>query len=641
MFRFRRLPLSSHRHWPVPVLVGATVLLLALLTRLVLWSMTGFDNAPPTAAPSVLGLGLLDDLRAAILIAAPFWLALVVLPVHWLGHRPRLWLRALVLFTTFALLIFGVVSEWVFWDEFSTRFNFIAIDYLLYTHEVVANIVQSYPVGWIFAGIGLVALVLTRLSLPPPLLVNPAHPFRRRLWRGLAGGLALPALVVALPSTPVDATNPYTEELSRNGLVALARAAWENELDYRRFYATLPQDRADALLAGLGVRRVPLLQPRDDATMMSVAAPVPALKRVPRHIVLVTVESLSADYMAAFGNAKGLTPNLDRLAGESLFFTRLYATGTRTVRGLEAVSLGTPPVPGQAIVRRPKNQRLAMVGQLAALQGVEPVFLYGGNGFFDNMNAYFGGNGYRIVDRGDIPVDKVTFENAWGVADEVLFGQTVDELDHAERAGKRVFAHVMTTSNHRPYTYPAGRIDIPSPGGRTGAVKYTDWAIGDFLAKARAKPWFKDTLFVILADHCASAAGKTRLPVDRYHIPMFFYAPDLLAPARYERLMSQIDLPPTLLQAMGLKGGAHFFGRSIFDGEAPERVFISNYQELGYLKNDILTVLRPKRQVESYRIDPETDASTPALVDAKLRDEAIAYYQTASTAFREGRLRLP
>ena len=375
--------------------------------------------------------------------------------------------------------------------------------------------------------------------------------------------------------------------------------------------------------------------------MMDAPSPLPAFKSPPRHVVLITVESLSADYMTAFGSTRNLTPNLDRLAEKSLFFTRLYATGTRTVRGLEALSLGTPPVPGQAVVRRPGNQRLSTVGQLAALQGFEPVFLYGGNGFFDNMNAYFGGNGYRIVDRRDIPADKVTFENAWGVADEVLFDQTIDELDRADAAGKRVFAQVMTTSNHRPYTYPDGRIDIPSPGGRAGAVKYTDWAIGDLLQKAREKPWFKDTLFVILADHCASAAGKTRLPVDRYHIPMWFYAPELLAPARYERLMSQIDVPPTLMQAMGLKGSAHFFGRSILDGKAPERAFLSNYQELGYLKDGVLTVLRPKRQIESYRIDPETDASTPAPVDARLRDEAIAYYQTASSAFREGRLRLP
>jgi len=199
---------------------------------------------------------------------------------------------------------------------------------------------------------------------------------------------------------------------------------------------------------------------------MDAPSPLPAFKSPPRHVVLITVESLSADYMTAFGSTRNLTPNLDRLAEKSLFFTRLYATGTRTVRGLEALSLGTPPVPGQAVVRRPGNQRLSTVGQLAALQGFEPVFLYGGNGFFDNMNAYFGGNGYRIVDRRDIPADKVTFENAWGVADEVLFDQTIDELDRADAAGKRVFAQVMTTSNHRPYTYPDGRIDIPSPGGR-------------------------------------------------------------------------------------------------------------------------------------------------------------------------------
>ncbi|NBU58419.1 MAG: LTA synthase family protein [Betaproteobacteria bacterium] len=627
--------LSARLLW---VRVALLVLAIALLTRIGLSVLAAYSGAElGQDLLAILGFGLVEDLRVALLLSLPFLLGAMLFPAPLL-QRP-LWrgMRAAGVFLLVFGLLFAAVSEWVFWTEFSTRFNFIAIDYLLYTHEVVANIVQSYPVVPVLMAVAALAAAFTWLLLRGAVVQGaPALPRRALLML-----LMLPPAIV-MPSATASGTDPRVEELSRNGLASLVRAAWRNELDYHRFYATLPRDQANHLLAGLGVDRVPLGEAINPEDMMDAPEDASPFRRKPRHVVMITVESLSADYMAAFGNRDALTPNLDRLAGEGIFFTRLLATGTRTVRGLEAVSLGTPPVPGQAIVRRPGNAHLASLGEVLARQGVQPLFLYGGNGFFDNMNAYFGGNDYRVIDRSDIPDSRVTFENAWGVADEVLFGQSLDELDRATASGKRVFAHIMTTSNHRPYTYPEGRIDIASPGGRSGAVKYSDWAIGDFIAKARSKPWFKDTLFVILADHCASAAGKTRLPVDRYHIPMIFYAPNLLSPGRHEQLMSQIDLPPTLLEVMGLRGDAHFFGRSIYEPEgSAERAFVSNYQELGYLKDGVLTVLRPKRIVEAYSIDPETFGVTPTAVVPGLRDEAIAYYQTAADAFGEGQLALP
>jgi phosphoglycerol transferase MdoB-like AlkP superfamily enzyme len=198
----------------------------------------------------------------------------------------------------------------------------------------------------------------------------------------------------------------------------------------------------------------------------------------------------------------------------------------------------------------------------------------------------------------------------------------------------------MTTSNHRPFTYPDGRIDIPSPGKREGAVKYTDYAIGHFIDQARSKPWFDETLFVIVADHCASAAGNTKLPVAGYHIPLILYAPALLESGRDDRLSSQIDIPPTLLDAMGLPGDDHFFGQSLFEQrEENRRAFISNYQELGYLKGGKLVVLGPKQRVDTFRIDANGDAS-PTPPDPRLRDEAVAYYQTAFKAFKEGALKM-
>jgi phosphoglycerol transferase MdoB-like AlkP superfamily enzyme len=310
------------------------------------------------------------------------------------------------------------------------------------------------------------------------------------------------------------------------------------------------------------------------------------------------------------------------------------------VRGLEALTIGIPPIPGQSVVRRPDNEHLASIGEILRRQGYETFFLYGGYGYFDNMNTYYAGNNYRVVDRTDFPKTSVGFENVWGVGDEFLFDNSLTQLDKTHAAGKPFLAQIMTTSNHRPYTYPDGRIDIPSPGGRNGAVKYTDYAIGHFIDQARNKPWFADTLFVIVADHCASAAGKSKLPVTGYHIPLIFYAPDLLKPGRDDQLASQIDIPPTLLDVMGLPGDDHFFGQSVFEPRnGSRRAFISNYQELGYLKADKLVVLGPKQRVDTFAIDTNGDAS-PAPLDPRLRDEAVAYYQSAAKVFKEGTLKL-
>lgn len=628
----------------LPLLIAALLVFIFTLTRIGLAVFTGAERVPLALWPGVFAKGLWFDLIVAVCFVAPLCVYEALLPDRWRASRAHGVLRLVWLWLSVALLLFGAVAEATFWLEFSTRFNFIAVDYLLYTQEVIKNVRQSYPVPWILAGIGLAAAAVTWL-----LVRAVRHSDLRPLsWKQrialLSAAAALPALGVAIGSVEQmeGSGNAYASELSGNGLFTLSAAMRRNELDYDRFYRTIEQDRANAILAGLGVERQPLsailkqAQPDDPAT-----DEVPFSRR-PKNVVLISVESLSASYLGAYGAAAGLTPNLDELARNGLKFEKVFATGTRTVRGLEALSLGTPPVPGQAIVRRPGNDHLATLGEILVPQGMAAYFFYGGYGYFDNMNAYFNANRYKVIDRTDMPEKSVVFENAWGVADETLFNHAIAVLDAAHPEGRPFFAQIMTTSNHRPFTYPQGRIDIPSPGGREGAVKYTDYAIGKFIRDAKSRPWFDETLFVIVADHCASVAGKTKLPVANYHIPLIFYAPAILKPGRYSPMMSQIDLAPTLVEVLGRKGDDHFFGRSVFEPGPPlERAFISNYQELGYLRNGMLTVLHPKGRVESFRVDPVTLISTPAAVESGLLDEATAYYQTAAGAFKRGALRIP
>jgi phosphoglycerol transferase MdoB-like AlkP superfamily enzyme len=612
----------------IPLVVLSFILLLNTLLRLSLLIYTGIELAPLSLWPWVLAKGIWFDVVVASALTTPVVIYGALVPNRWRASTWHSRLQSVWLFGSIFVLLFGAVSEFTFWIEFSNRLNFIALDYLIYTSEVIGNIRESYPVGLILSTVAAIAFIVT---LGIRALVGPEANYPMRWQQRIASVLIATVLTgILIRSASIEqmehSQNAYASELSGNGLFTLAAAARRNELDYLKFYRTLPAQEISTTLSGLGIIRPEQPALRQVQYNNEVTAANSYFSRTPKHLILVSIESLSASFVGSYGSDEALTPYLDAIASEGLKFTQTYATGTRTVRGLEALSLGTPPVPGQAIVRRPNNEHLTTLGEVLRHQGFDTFFVYGGYGYFDNMNAYFAANNYRVVDRTDIPANKIVFENVWGVADEVLFETTIDHIDQRADKDKPFFAHVMTTSNHRPYTYPDGRIDIPSPGGRKGAIKYTDYAIGKFIRDAQKKPWFRDTLFVFVADHCASVAGKTRLPVKNYHIP----------------LISQIDIVPSLIEALGKRGDDLFFGRSIFEqGPAPERAFISNYQELGYLRNGKLTVLMPKQRVQSFDIDPKTFEATPSAVDEKLLREAIALYQSASTEFRNGQLKAP
>jgi len=578
----------------------------------------------------VFAYGFLFDAVAATCVALPvaLWLALVPNAVA----RSRLHRALTVLvFAAFAYAaILLAVAEWLFWDEFGSRFNFIAVDYLLYTHEVLGNIWQSYPVGHTLLGLVLVAALLTA-PVTRPLWRSSGEPVR---W--VSGALAGAAWIAAVAGTLrfVDSdmrnfsTRDAANDLAGNGLYEFFAANYRNELSYDRHYATLPIEEALEL-----VRRE--LGAQAEGTERHVRSPRPERRL---SVVLVSVESLGAEFLGSYGNRQGLTPNLDRLAGESLWFSRVYATGNRTVRGLEALSLALPPTPGQSIVRRPNNDTLFSLGSVFEDKDYAVLFAYGGYGYFDNMNAFFDANDYRSVDRRSIPQGRIEHETVWGVADEHLFDQVLDEIDREQRARpeRPFFIHVMTTSNHRPYTYPAGRIDIPPGSGRDGAVKYTDYAIGRFLQQARSRPWFDDTVFVITADHGANARGTLKIPIANYLIPVFVYAPRHIGPQRVDRLMSQIDIPPTLLGLLDFDYYSKFFGRDVLNSPlGSDRAFVANYQTLGYLTRERLVLLQPKRKAEVFRVDGEQTIVAP-VSDPRALSEAIAFYSAASYVFRAG-----
>ena len=622
--------------------IGLLLLLLTLLigistlTRIafLIVSASGFDFTILNLL-GIFFLGFFYDLVNGVYFILPFFLYLWLVPSKVFskpGHQ-------YILYGWFFVFIFGLlfnaVAEWFFWDEFSGRFNFIAVDYLVYTTEVIGNIRQSYPMEWIV--VSLVVLTVIILFLIKPLLKNSAvfpMQFRQRTkYIGLYGVAFLACFFFINSKGHRFSSNTYANELAGNGLYELFAAYLNNELDYEQFYKEMSKTGATELLHQLIKTPEATFTNTDELQLeRKIVHEGPDRKL---NVVMISVESFSADFMKLFGNTKAITPFLDSLTQHSLTFTQLYATGTRTVRGLEALSLSVPPTPGQSIVRRPDNEHLFSLGKVFRDKGYKSEYIYGGYGYFDNMNYFFGNNSYDVVDRSAIKKEEIAYENVWGVADENLFDLTIKQLNENTKKSP-VFAHVMTTSNHRPFTYPEGRIDIPSHTSREGAVKYTDYAIGRFIRQASKEEWFINTVFVIVADHCASSAGKTELPVNKYHIPMLIYSPANVKPGVVDRLMSQIDIEPTLLGMLNFSYTSRFYGYDIFQLEpGRERAFISTYQSLGYIKGGKLVILSPQKKVSTFVLSENHEQKQVEQDNAMIR-EAIAWYQTASYSFKHG-----
>ena len=548
------------------------------------------------------------------------------LPEGFRNHWTTVWFALFVVLYVGAI-VFNGISEYFFWSEFGVRYNFIAVDYLVYTNEVVGNIMESYPVVPMTLGIVVVTLLITWYLFRHDLVRT--EELKGWQWKAVVGPGYIAALFAAIGLLNFntrfqDSGNVYVNELQANGLYKFYDAFVKNSLDYEQFYITRPEAEAEAFVHGV------YGSTGDNLHAVSAGGG----SEIRRNIVLVTIESMSASYMERFGNTESITPVLDSLYRLGMAFDRVYATGNRTVRGLEAVTLSLPPCPGQSIIKRPNNAGMHSTGALLREKGYNVTYFYGGNSYFDNMETFFSGNGYDIVDQKSYSPEEITFANIWGVCDEDAYRKVIRTLGEQSRDGKPFFAHVMTVSNHRPFTYPAGKIRIPNDSKtRAGGVLYTDYALGQFLAEASKQPWFDNTIFLITADHCASSAGRTEIPLHKYHIPALIFAPGFVAPQQIEGIVSQIDLMPTLLSLLDMDYDSHFYGRSIFDPDYVNRAFIATYQDLGYLEGDTFTILSPVRRYEQYRVVPTEEnphnLEPAAQTDTTQLDRAVYYYQTS------------
>lgn len=556
----------------------------------------------------------------------------------------RLALYSFTVFLFVLIIIQNAVSEFFFWNEFALKYNFIAVDYLVYTNTVIGNIMESYPVIPLFTAIGVVTIgftfIIVKRTIPfldnLPSFVEKLKNISMYVVLFLVCLFAIPKL-----SKLENSQNVFKNELQANGIYKFYTAFMNSVLDYDKFYITMPINEAFAILN----KQIEGIEA--NSTLHKIESTQPEIQK---NVVLITIESFSADFMSAYGNNKNITPFLDSLATKSLQFTNLYAVGNRTVRGLEAVTLCLPPTPGESVVKREDNKNKFSTGSLFLQKGYNVKYMYGGDAYFDNMNSFFGGNNYAIVDKKTFKPEEISFSNIWGVCDEDMFKKAIGEMNNEAKENKPFFNHIMTVSNHRPFTYPENKIEIKEAKSREGGVKYTDYAIKKFFEMAKKQDWYKNTVFVIVADHCASSSGKTELPMDKYRIPAMVFSEGFIEPQKFNTLMSQIDVMPTLMGLLKFNYTSKFYGQDVFSSNYKPRALIATYQDLGLIKDNVLTIISPNRKVKQFdlqlienpKLSPEFQLMYNENPIQKPRPdlikETVAYYQTTSYLLKNKKL---
>ena len=481
------------------------------------------------------------------------------------------WRALLAICLPIALLfvVFMECSTPSFVDQFDSRPNILFFEYLNHPKEVGATLWAAYKVPILVAVILLTSITwlnarqIGRLVTPiqptgllPAVLVAPVLMF---LCVGLVRSTFDHRPVN--PSTVALSTDPLVNDIALNSAYTVLYAAYEtrHEAEGGFRYAQISDQEAIA-----SVREAMMIDPADFSSKRypTLHRQVPPGSNTdPKNLVIIVEESLGAEFVGALGGL-ALTPNLDALSSSGIWFENLYATGTRSVRGLEAVVSGFTPTPARSVVKLQKSQRNFFT--LAAFlrdHGYDTSFVYGGESQFDNMRRFFINNGFeKVIDESDY--DDPVFAGSWGVSDEDLFARAHQEF--GRQRDKPFFSLVFTSSNHSPFEFPDGRIDLYDEEKNTvnNAVKYADFALGRFFEDARSSGYWDNTVFLVVADHNSRVYGSEIIPIERFHIPGLILGGPI-GPASFKPVASQIDLGPTLLSLIGVRGEHPMIGHDL------------------------------------------------------------------------------
>ncbi|BBO83333.1 hypothetical protein DSCO28_38990 [Desulfosarcina ovata subsp. sediminis] len=562
-----------------------------------------------------------------------------------MGLRPGRWAMLLMrgwYCLVMVVVVFMEVATPAFLSEYGVRPNRLFFEYLLYYHEVFGMLWAEYRT-LLLLGVLLISvagLAAWRFS-SRFLQACPQNSFLRRLLLfPLIAALVVLGARSSLGHRPANIScaaftnDPLVNDLALNSTYSLLFAIYQlkDEKDSSRLYGRLPEKETLRLVtSATGYPENAFTDPTGPTWHYQ---PASVERKSPLNLVIILEESLGAQFVENLGGLP-LTPELTQLSREGLWFEELYATGTRSVRGIEAVLTGYPPSSGRSIVKLASRGKTFynLAAHLKSL-GYQSLFVYGGESHFDNMRGFFMANGFdRVVDEKDY--DQYTFKGTWGVCDEDLFNRAHREFE--AYGNQPFFGLVFTSSYHSPFEFPSGRLkkEELSDNPEHNAVRYADYALGRFFEQARRSSYWNNTLFLVVADHDNRVRGAELVPISHFHIPGLIIGPGI-RPAVHKAVVSQIDLPPTLLSLMGISGSHPMIGRDITRLQADEqgRAIMQYNQNMAYRIGDQITILQPGQAPRQFSyLD---GALFPASQDPSMAKEALAHALWPMQAYHEG-----
>jgi phosphoglycerol transferase MdoB-like AlkP superfamily enzyme len=631
--------MNSHR-LRIAAFTPLAVIAIGLVLRPILY--TTFHDGPFSVGAIAFAMlaGVVYDGLVGVIAAAPITLALAAFRLRILERASA---RASLFTTVGTTAVFMAIVEWFFFEEFNSRFNNIAIDYVRNPREVLGNIEESYHVVTLLLAALLGGALIALAGLRWTRGTSMSRVGMGEKAKRLAAAIGVSAVAaVTLEILPADVSHDrVVSEIAQNGIDRLVHAARTGQLDYAVYYRTMPIElakrRAAAVLDASWLEGQP-------------ARAVGAITPRPWDVVVILEESFGSEFVGVLGHPERKTsPGFDRWSREGLLLTNLTATGNRTVRGLEGTLCSMVPLPASAVLKHMKTETVATLADVFQAEGYRTAFVYGGWGRFDDMKPFLPTNGFdEFIERDAYPDD--AFRTIWGVADEFVFAKALARQTVAHEAGERLFMTILTVSNHRPFAVP--QRDTGWGAGmksRESAVAYADWALADYLDKAKSAGLLDHTIVLIEGDHGARVYGAQEIPTPSYRIPGLFLVPDpRWRGRRIDRLVSQIDLGPTLLALTGRRNPAPFLGEDVSslpsDGG---RAFVQHNRDVGLLTDHALVTLGLQHRDTCYtRSGRDSDAFTRATscsANAELQaleDDAAAVFQTADTMLRERTYRI-
>ena len=623
--------MNSIRSLVAPLRVLGFLLLLLSLSRLVLIAWY-WDRVSPTGGSwFILFQGIRFDIVLMGMLIGP---ALLAAP--WLsGHK----FKSAVLRYYLVVVTFFVV--WVelgtipYIDQYDARPNYIYVEYLKYPREVLSMLFTAY--GGLMAAVAFVTAISAYLTWRMT-----RDTARGSIHRRFPGALLLMPVIAVLmlvmirsttahhpvnPSTVAFTTDSMVNQLPLNSPYTLIYAIYGQYRDARggsTNYGKMDEDEALRIVvesSGLADK----VDMQSETPTMHDQVATRRLDR-PMNLVIVLEESLGAEFVGSLGG-KNLTPNLDALAGEGIWFEQLYATGTRSVRGIEAIVSGFPPTSKRSVVKLNETQKdFFTIANVLQEQNFSTSFIYGGSAHFDNMRRFFLNNGFQtVIDQNDF--DAPRFVSTWGVSDEDLFLKAHEYF--SGMGDKPFFSLVFSSSNHKPFEIPEGKVEKRTgpDGPRHMAVSYADYALGRFLEMAKASDYWDNTVFLVVSDHNSRVKGAHLIPVERFHVPGVILG-RTIAPRRVPGITSQIDLLPTLLSLMGVDSRHPAIGRDLTSPEfydGPGRAQMQFHDIQGWLVDGKVVIMQHKTPATSYLYKPGGNLRSDPAPDPALEAEALAH----------------